>query len=169
MCAWRHGDYAIPYPTVHVGRFNAGIALNIVPNRRVLDFEIRNIATENPVAILARLHDAAAAIVERGAETASEAAIDMEVFNTYPGSRRPTHLKRWPSSNHSPARMARSRSPLERREAFFDNDLDLATLICGPGSTMQRHKPDEYITVEQMRRCDRMLETLQTHLIEGIS
>jgi acetylornithine deacetylase/succinyl-diaminopimelate desuccinylase-like protein len=34
---------------------------------------------------------------------------------------------------------------------------------------MQRHKPDEYITVEQMRRCDRMLETLQTHLIEGIS
>jgi hypothetical protein len=53
MCAWRHGDYAIPYPTVHVGRFNAGIALNIVPNRRVLDFEIRNIATENPTAILA--------------------------------------------------------------------------------------------------------------------
>ncbi|TIT51452.1 MAG: M20/M25/M40 family metallo-hydrolase, partial [Mesorhizobium sp.] len=44
----RDGDYDIPYTTVHVGKMNAGVALNIVPNLCQIDFEIRNIAADNP-------------------------------------------------------------------------------------------------------------------------
>jgi acetylornithine deacetylase len=34
----------------------------------------------------------------------------------------------------------------------------VATVICGPGSMDQGHRPDEFITVEQMERCKEMLE-----------
>jgi acetylornithine deacetylase len=41
---------------------------------------------------------------------------------------------------------------------LFSRDLGVATVICGPGSMDQGHRPDEFITVEQMERCKEMLE-----------
>ncbi|TIS54435.1 MAG: M20/M25/M40 family metallo-hydrolase, partial [Mesorhizobium sp.] len=51
----RDGDYDIPYTTVHVGKINAGVALNIVPNLCEVDFEIRNVAADDAAGILDRL------------------------------------------------------------------------------------------------------------------
>ncbi|WP_366014671.1 M20/M25/M40 family metallo-hydrolase [Mesorhizobium sp.] len=64
----RDGDYDIPYTTVHVGKINAGIALNIVPNLCQVDFEIRNVAADDAIVILGRLRDAAARIAADAAE-----------------------------------------------------------------------------------------------------
>jgi hypothetical protein len=30
--------------------------------------------------------------------------------------------------------------------------LDIPTIVCGPGSINQAHKPDEYIAIEQMEK-----------------
>ncbi len=61
-------DYAVPYTTLHAGRIEGGVALNIVPNRCTLDFEIRNLAADDPAAILDDLRADAARLVaaERG-------------------------------------------------------------------------------------------------------
>ena len=45
-------DYDVPYTTLHVGKLNGGTALNIVPNLCEMSFEIRNIAADDPAAIL---------------------------------------------------------------------------------------------------------------------
>src|SRR6185436_600860 len=44
----RDADYNIPYTTVHAGRIHGGDALNIVPDRCDLDFEIRHLAADDP-------------------------------------------------------------------------------------------------------------------------
>ncbi len=36
----------------------------------------------------------------------------------------------------------------------------LSTVVCGPGSIDQAHQPDEYLEVEQLRACERMIEAL---------
>ncbi|MFD1809794.1 M20/M25/M40 family metallo-hydrolase [Gemmobacter lanyuensis] len=36
----------------------------------------------------------------------------------------------------------------------------IPTVICGPGSMAQGHKPDEFVTVEQMERGAAMLDAL---------
>ena len=46
-------------------------------------------------------------------------------------------------------------------------EVGLATVTCGPGSMAQGHKPDEFVSVEQMRRCDAMLDALLLHLRGG--
>ena len=43
---------------------------------------------------------------------------------------------------------------------LFDARLGVPTVICGPGSMAQGHKPDEFVTVEQMDRCQAMLAAL---------
>ena len=51
---------------------------------------------------------------------------------------------------------------------LFDARLGVPTVICGPGSMAQGHKPDEYVTVEQMDRCEAMMQALLARLEAGI-
>ena len=44
----------------------------------------------------------------------------------------------------------------------------MPTVICGPGSMAQGHKPDEYVTEAQLARCDTMLAVLVDRLVAGI-
>ena len=61
----RDDDYDVPYTTLHVGRIDGGTALNIVPNRCTVDFEIRNIEQDDAGALLDGLMNEAAAIAGR--------------------------------------------------------------------------------------------------------
>ena len=38
-------------------------------------------------------------------------------------------------------------------EAGYFQGIDIPTVICGPGSITQAHKPDEYISLEQVESC----------------
>jgi acetylornithine deacetylase len=37
-------------------------------------------------------------------------------------------------------------------------------VVCGPGDIAQAHAPDEFVALEQIERCDALLDTLITHL-----
>jgi acetylornithine deacetylase len=39
----------------------------------------------------------------------------------------------------------------------------IPTVICGPGSIEQAHKPDEYVDISQLSLCTAFLEDLFTH------
>lgn len=164
----RDGDYDIPYSTVHVGLLNGGVALNIVPNLCTLDFEIRNIAADDPAAILARLETAAAAIVERAAAIAPEAAIAIEVVNAYPGLDTPGTSQAVAFVKALTGANGTIKVAFGTEGGLFSEALDVPTVICGPGSMAQGHKPDEYVSRDQIARCDRMLDALLAHLAGGL-
>ncbi|OQM74359.1 acetylornithine deacetylase [Manganibacter manganicus] len=164
----RDPDYDVPYTTVHVGKINAGVALNIVPNLCQTDFEIRNVAADNAEVILDRLRAEAERIADEAKIVAPEAAIDIEVFNTYPGLDTPpdshavTFVKSLTGGN-STVKVA-----FGTEGGLFSRDLGTPTVVCGPGSMAQGHRPDEFVSVEQMRRCDAMLEKLLERLVAGV-
>ncbi|GAB0113202.1 acetylornithine deacetylase [Acidisoma sp. C75] len=164
----RDGDYDIPYTTLHVGRFNAGVALNIVPNHCALDFEIRNVAADDPSVIMERLRQAAAGIVARAAEHAPEAAIDIEIFNTYPGLDTPRTSDAVAFVKSLTGGNATIKVAFGTEGGLFSAELGVPTVVCGPGSMMQGHKPDEFVSIEQLRRADAMLAALERHLVQGL-
>ena len=47
---------------------------------------------------------------------------------------------------------------------LFSRDLGTPTIVCGPGSMAQGHRPDEFVSAEQLRRCDDMLDNLLRRL-----
>jgi acetylornithine deacetylase len=143
------------------------VALNIVPNLCQVDFEIRNVAADNAAAILDRLRDAAARIAQDAAAIATEAAIDIEITNTYPGLYTPAtsqavaFVKSLTGANNT------MKVAFGTEGGLFSRDLGTPAVVCGPGSMTQGHKPDEFVSVEQLRRCDEMLERLLSRLADG--
>ncbi|CDX30132.1 Acetylornithine deacetylase (ArgE) [Mesorhizobium sp. SOD10] len=163
----RDGDYDVPYTTVHVGKINAGVALNIVPNLCVVDFEIRNVAADNAAGILDRLRTAASRIAADAASIAPEAAIDIEITNTYPGLDTPAASDAVAFVKSLTGANSTMKVAFGTEGGLFSRDLGTPAVVCGPGSMAQGHKPDEFVSVEQLRRCDEMLERLLSRLADG--
>ncbi|MBN9552749.1 MAG: acetylornithine deacetylase [Alphaproteobacteria bacterium] len=163
----RDGDYDIPYTTVHVGKINAGVALNIVPNLCQVDFEIRNVAADDAAGILDRLRSAATRIAAEAASIASEAAIEIEITNTYPGLDTPATSEAVAFVKSLTGANSTMKVAFGTEGGLFSRDLGTPAVVCGPGSMAQGHKPDEYVSVEQLRRCDGMLERLLSRLADG--
>ncbi len=161
----RDAAYDVPYTTLHVGRIAGGVALNIVPNRCEIEFEIRNLAADDPQALLDGLAAEAARIAE--ATGVPEAGIEIAVTNAYPGLDTP------PASEavrlvSALAGTGTTKVAYGTEGGLFAETLGLATVVCGPGDMAQGHKPDEFVTEAQLAACDAMLGRLVERLRGGL-
>lgn len=155
--------YDIPYSTLHVGRLSGGIALNIVPDRAALDFELRHLAADDPVVVVERLRHAAAALVTQAGHPA--AGVEIEVLNAYPGLDTPLDAVAVQAARSAlPAGTALTKVGYGTEAGFFAGQ-GISTVVCGPGNMAQGHQPDEYIEESQLAACAAML----TQLVSGLS
>lgn len=150
----------VPYTTVHVGRIHAGQALNIVPNHCTVNFEIRNDSADNPQAILDDIYQSAEALVQEAKKQATEAAINFDILNTYPGLNTGTDTQVVEFVKSLVGANDTSYVAFGTEGGLFSTQLNIPTVVCGPGSMAQGHKPDEFIEVEQMQRCEQMMQRL---------
>lgn len=153
-------DYDIPYSTVHAGVIAGGTALNIVPESCALDFEIRNVAEDDPKRLMERLFDKAEAISNVARQRFASTGITIDVVNDYPGL--------GASGNGEVVGRGLSLAGAGRavKVAFgtegglFSRALETPVLVCGPGSMEQGHKADEFVSRAQMEACRTMLGRL---------
>ena len=145
-----------------------GVQVNIVPNRAVVDWEIRSLAEENVQALIDRVAAGCEAILAPLRGAFPEAEIRIERLWDYPG------LGTAPDAEVVRFVKALTGANGTMKVAFgtegglFDARLGVPTVICGPGSMAQGHKPDEYVSLEQMARCDAMLAALVDRLKAGV-
>lgn len=164
----RDADYDVPFTTVHAGRIDGGGALNIVPNRCVLDFEIRNVVEDDLGRLVAGLRSEADVIAEAARRQAPEAGIAVEELFSYPGLGTPTDAEAVRFVQSLIGANGTIKVAFGTEGGLFSERLGVPTVVCGPGSMAQGHKPDEYVTEEQMGRCDAMLATLIQRLEAGL-
>lgn len=151
---------AVPYTTIHVGNIVADQALNIVPNLCVVKFEIRYTSETDPTELLNTIQNTAQDIVRKAKQQAPEAAIEFDVWNAYPG------LDTSPNSAVVDLVKSLVGANTTTYVAFgteagmFSERVGIPTVICGPGSMEQGHRPDEFIEVDQLNRCDSMMNNL---------
>ena len=163
----RDTDYDIPYTTVHVGKMSGGVALNIVPNRCEIDFEIRNIAADDADTLLSGLRMRAEEIVAGVAERVPEAAIEIDVTNAYPGLDTPVASPAVAFVKSLLGANGTIKVAFGTEGGLFSRDVGTPTVVCGPGSMAQGHKPDEFVSIEQLRRCDAMLDALVERMVSA--
>lgn len=155
-----------PYSTVQVGVIQGGTALNIVPADCRFDFEVRALPDFAPQAVVEQLRAYAEQLLPTMRAVQADTAIHFEHLSAYPG------LATSPDSA-----AARLLARLCGNDAFgtvafgteggLFHQAGIATVICGPGSMEQGHKPDEYVSVEQMAACDRLMDRLANDLSES--
>ena len=166
--AFRDGDfqdaaYDVTYTTAHVGVIRGGTALNIVPRDCTFEFEIRHLAHDDPNAFFAD--------VKRYAETFLPAmhAIDpatyiefdhlstLPGFDTHDGSAI-TALGKHCNGTHDVGKVSFG------SEASLFHGANIPTVLCGPGHIAQAHQPNEWVSFEQLARCEAFMRKLADRL-----
>ncbi|MGE8164205.1 acetylornithine deacetylase [Paraburkholderia sp. NPDC080076] len=149
-----------PFSTVQTGVIKGGRALNIVPAECEFDFEVRALPGFDANQVADQLQTyAEAELLPKMRAVKSDTDIRLQPLSAYPG------LATSPDSEAARLLALLSGSMEFGTVAFgtegglFDQ-AGIPTVVCGPGSMDQGHKPDEFVTVEQLRDCDAMLARL---------
>jgi len=156
--------YDVPYTTLHVASIAGGLVSNIVPDRCAVTFEIRNIAADDARAVLGDVERDAAALVLAAQARFPQAAIAFEVTNDYPGLDTPLGAPVVAFACALAGSLPLGKVAFGTEAGLFQQRLGVPGVVCGPGSMEQGHKPDEFVTREQLGLCDRMMDALLDRL-----
>ena len=52
-------------------------------------------------------------------------------------------------------------------EAGLFQEIGLSTVVCGPGSIEQAHKIDEFIVLDELKKCLSLLDGIKGHSISN--
>ncbi len=145
-----------PYSTVQTGTISGGSALNIVPEHCRFDFEVRTLPADDAETIADELQAYAAELVPHMNAVQPGTGIRFTPISAYPGlataaDSEAAHLLALISGSDDFGTVA-----FGTEGGLFDQ-AGIATVVCGPGSMDQGHKPDEFVSVEQLNQCDAML------------
>ena len=159
--------YDTPASTAHVGTFVGGTALNIVPDRARIDFEFRVLPGEDADALV----DEIAAYARRELEPEMRArhagaGIEFETLAAFPGLATPEDADVVALAKRLAGRNDHAKVAFGTEGGRFAEGLDVPTVVVGPGSIAQAHKPDEFVAVSELRRCEAFLERLVHHCTE---
>ena len=150
--------YDIPYTTVHVGKIAGGTALNIVPNSCVVDYEIRHLAQDNSQLIQEK-------IIEH-IESDFKVKIDVAEVNQYPGLKTSATIEAVQFIQKLlPDTTSVGNISFGTEGGLLQQALKCPVVVCGPGDIAVAHKPNEYVSIEQLHRCDIFLDKLLMSLV----
>ncbi|HEX6979905.1 MAG TPA: acetylornithine deacetylase [Alphaproteobacteria bacterium] len=154
-----HG-FDIPHTTVHTGLIQGGTALNIVPKDCWFDFEFRHLPADDPRALLGEVQRFAADELEPQMRAVHpDTGFRWEELSSFPGldtseDAAITEMAKAASGGNSTGKVAFG------TEAGLFDEAGIPTIICGPGSIDQAHKPDEFVTLDQLAQCETFLRRL---------
>jgi acetylornithine deacetylase len=153
-------DFQPPYSSVHTGLIQGGTALNIVPRDCTFDFEVRPLPGDDVPAIIAELREfAATRLLPEMHAVRPETAILIEELSAAPGLDTPTEHEATQLAAALSGANGTIKVPFGTEGGLFAA-AGIPTVICGPGSIDQAHKPDEFVALDQIARCEAFLQRL---------
>ena len=151
--------FDVPFTTASVGVVAGGIADNVVPEDCRFHYEIRNLPGSDALAMQRRVLDAAAML-----EPAMKAVDDRTGFSFETICAVPAFLARAdePAVALAKRLTAQPQTTLVAfgTEAGLFHQAGISTVVCGPGHVEQAHQPDEFVSLEQLARCEAYLQAL---------
>ncbi len=153
-------EFDVPYTTVHTGLIHGGTALNIVPKDCWFDFEVRHLPADDPQAICARIREFVdAKLMPEMRHVAPATGVTWRELSRFPGlstdeDAEITQVAKSASGGNSTGKVAFG------TEAGLFQASGIPTIVCGPGSIDQAHKPDEFVALEQIALCEDFVRRL---------
>jgi acetylornithine deacetylase len=160
----RNQGFDVPFTTLQTGTIRGGTAHNIVPRDCEFQFEFRYLPGGDPNALIDEIETYARSVLEPEMKrVAPDAAIEIRRSVDVPGLD--------VEADHELAALARALARNDAvghvayaTEAGLFQQAGIPSIICGPGSIEQAHKPNEFITLEQIALCESFMERLAEEL-----
>ncbi len=148
------------HTSIHVGKIAGGSAFNIIANECRFDWDYRNIPLDRAEEIFADF--------ERHCQ--ERVALRRQVFADFSITHLPMHPPVPPLDTEEGAEIVSLVKHLSGNpttgtvsyaaEAGQFSKAGFPSVICGPGDIAQAHRANEFVAVEQLDRCDRMIRSL---------
>lgn len=152
------------HTSIHIGKFNGGIAHNIVADRCEFCWDVR-IIPKSSLAQIKLDFETYCEEIEKELKIRFEGAkIVTEIYHpAVPPLDTPDHLEvvdliKKISGNSTLGTVSYAAEAGQFSEEGFQ------TVICGPGDIAQAHRANEFIAIEQLEQCLKMLEKLASEL-----
>ncbi|MBV8260179.1 MAG: acetylornithine deacetylase [Paraburkholderia sp.] len=152
--------YDVPFTTAQTSTIEGGNAINTVPAECRFAFEFRNLPALDPDTIFARIEQyARETLVPKMQREHAAGAIEFTKIAAAPGldateQAAITQLVRALTADQTRRKVAYG------TEAGLFARAGIPSVVCGPGDIQQAHKPNEYVSLEQLAACEGFLRKL---------
>lgn len=152
--------FDVPFTTLTSNMIKGGIAVNTIPSFSEFLFEFRNLPDMDPSEIQARIRTYVEEhLVPQMRAEFGDAFVEMELLSKVPAFQA--------SEEAAITRAAREaaeewgvRKVSYATEAGLFQQSGIPTIVCGPGSIREAHRPNEYVTLEQLAKCEKFLRKI---------
>lgn len=153
-----------PWTTINTGSLTGGFAHNVIPEEAQVEWEFRPVQASDVTFVKSEIEDyVAAVLLPAMREVSPQAQITTRVMGEVAGLAPATKneardiLLELTGGNRTDV------VPFGTEAGIFAS-LGMSTVVCGPGSIEQAHKPDEFLALDQLQKCLDMLDGLEKRL-----
>ena len=152
----RDGRFEVPHSTLQTGVIRGGIAVNVVPRDCSFEFEMRNLPATPHETMSAQIIDyAQRELLPQMRKVAADADIRFELGMDLPafGIAPDAPLVQWAQKLARTQHLGPGAVSFATEASLFAN-AGIPTVVMGPGSIEQAHKPNEYLSYAQVAACE---------------
>ena len=155
--------FAPPYPTINIGLISGGVAVNIIPKDCKVEFEIRDTPGLNSEKLIKEIYNFLKNLEQKMKNINSKCFVKMIKNNDFP----PLETKQ----NEEIVELVLKNLKTNflgavsfGTEAGVFNKANFQTIVCGPGSIKEAHRPNEFVSLEQLIDCEKFIEKTINYL-----
>ena len=154
-----------PWTTINTGSLVGGVAHNVIPGKAQVEWEMRPVQrsdADHVKSVLAQYceHD----LLPKMQAVYPDAGIETEIIGEVDGLEPVTENEARDIVMELTGANGADLVPFGTEAGIFQG-LGMNVVVCGPGSIEQAHKPDEYVSVDQLSQCLEMLGRLSRKLV----
>jgi acetylornithine deacetylase len=159
--AVRDEMYDVPHSTLHVGIFTGGTSPNIVPHHAEISFECRHIFADDPtVHIHEIIRYAEEELAPRMRKVDPAAGFDFQFRPRLPALETQADHPAVTLAKKLAGRNDHAKVAYGTEASLFQEIAGIPSVVVGPGDIEQAHKPDEWIRVDELDKCNAFVRRL---------
>jgi len=150
-----------PYTTLQIGGVNGGIARNVIADKCHVDWELRPVVKEDGIWVNSEIDKFANKnLLPEMKKIHPESSIKKEIIGEIIGFNRDEKSEACELISNLTGDNSREVVSFGTEAGLFQ-EIGISAVVCGPGSIEQAHKVDEYIVLEELRKCLNLLEGIK--------
>ncbi len=155
----RDYGFTVPYSTLSTGVIHGGIAANVIPKDCVFQFDLRTLPGTSPEGLYQEIRAHAEQLAREMRTVDQESGIDLEWVTQTVGlaAAETDAIVQWAMRL---SRNAQVGKVSYGTEAGLFQKMGVPSVICGPGDIAQAHRPNEFVTLEQLAQCEKFMERI---------
>jgi acetylornithine deacetylase len=155
----RDYGFTVPYTTLSTGVIQGGIAANVVPKDCVFQFDLRTLPQASPDALYQEIRLYAEKLAAEMRTIDANSGIDLQWVSQTVGlaAAETDAIVQWAMrlSQHTTVGKVSYGT-----EAGLFQKMGIPTVICGPGDIAEAHRPNEFVSLDQLAQCERFVDRI---------